>query len=84
MTDDPDLKKILISLRKRGVINEKNFILSLDRMTVSTRKGHLQFAPLVDMIGVIENDSELHLHETSLKNLGKEVKKTIAALRRQA
>ncbi|MHA1969426.1 MAG: hypothetical protein ACW964_16710, partial [Candidatus Hodarchaeales archaeon] len=79
LTDAPDLKKLLISLRKQGIINEKTFIRSLDRMTVSTRKSHFQFAPLVDMIGVIENDSELHLLETSLKNLEKEMRKIARA-----
>lgn len=75
LTDDPDLKKLLISLRKKGVINESTFIRSLDKMTVSSLKGHFQFAPLVDMIGVINNDSELLLLETSLKNIENEMKK---------
>ncbi len=75
LTDDPDLKKLLISLRKKGIINESTFIRNLDKMTSSSLAGHFQFVPLVDMIGVIDNDSELLVLENSLKNNKNEMKR---------
>ena len=79
LTDNPDLKKLLISLRKKGVIDESTFIRSLDKMTASSIEGHFQFAPLVDMIGAIDNDSELLVLETSLKNNKIEIKRVVRA-----
>ncbi|GAG75220.1 unnamed protein product, partial [marine sediment metagenome] len=79
LTDNPDLKKLLISLRKKGVIDENTFIQSLDKMTASSLEGHFQFAPLVDMIGVLDNDSAMLVLENSLKNIKNEMKRVARA-----
>jgi hypothetical protein len=75
LTDKSNLKKILISLRKKGLINERIFIQTIDRMKSSSTQD--EFVPLFDMITLIDLDFKLQETNSSLNTIDLKMKKTV-------
>ncbi len=77
MAAKPNLKKILITLRKKGLINEKVFIQTIDRMKIPSKNLRDEFVPLIDMIGLLDKDSKLQEINNSLNTIDLKMKNVV-------
>ncbi|UCG89704.1 MAG: hypothetical protein JSU57_04310 [Candidatus Heimdallarchaeota archaeon] len=74
-----DLKKILYSLRKKGIIDENQFVQALDKLKEPSKTVQNQLVPLLDMFGLHYIDVELQQLDLSIKKIEKTIKETIQA-----
>ena len=77
LTDKSNLKKIVISLRKKGVIDEKIFIQTIDEIKLSSRGPPNGFVPLIDMISLIDQDSKIQTIDSSLDKINLQMENVV-------
>lgn len=79
LTFSSELKKFLYALRKKGIINEKYFVKSIDALQHSSKTDLNQLTPLLDMFRLSSIDGELQRLDQSLMNTDNKMKETIQA-----
>ena len=79
LSSSSELKKILYTLRKKGIIDENQFVQALDKLKESSKILQNQLVPLLDMFGLHYIDVELRNLDNSFKMIEKKIKETIRA-----
>ncbi|MFX1285105.1 MAG: hypothetical protein ACFFB5_15700 [Promethearchaeota archaeon] len=77
MSSSSDLKRILYTLRKKGVIDENQFVQALDKLKKPSKSVQNQLVPLLDMFGLYNIDVELQKLDRYLINIEKSIRETI-------
>ncbi|MFX1505572.1 MAG: hypothetical protein ACFFDC_05590 [Promethearchaeota archaeon] len=79
MTSRPNFKKFLIILREKELIDENQYVKTLDELKRSSKIDGNQFTPFLDMYGLKQLDIKLQRLNQSISEIDTKIKEVIKA-----